>query len=159
MNSQKVCSRNKFKKWNAFVTDEFPSETLVLWKRLSIWYTMCIQFFHNPLNFLAHAMWVKLWYYVNFQPFQSSFAMLFNFRVILDQNKSWNAWKIANEVRKGLKSDDVASNGAYWMHKKSGVEISLKKWNAFVTDEFSSETLLLRKRLSILYTKCIQFLP
>ena len=27
----------------------------------------------------------------------------------------------------------------------------------FVTDEFSSETLILRKRLSILYMKCIQF--
>ena len=34
-----------------------------------------------------------------------------------------------------------------------------KKWNAFVTVQFSSETLILRKRLSILYTKCIQFLP
>ena len=46
---------------------------------------------------------------------------------------------------KGLKIDDVALNGAYWMHKKSGVvEISLKKWNPFVTDEFSSETLILR---------------
>ena len=29
----------------------------------------------------------------------------------------------------------------------------------FVTDEFSSETLILRKRLSILYMKRIQFLP
>ena len=29
----------------------------------------------------------------------------------------------------------------------------------FVTFEFSSETVILRKRLSILYTKCIQFLP
>ena len=34
--------------------------------------------------------------------------------------------KIASEVRKGMKSDDVVSNGAYWMHKKSGVEISKK---------------------------------
>ena len=42
----------------------------------------------------------------------------------LAQNKSWNAWKIANEVRKGLKIDDVALNGAYWMHKKPRVEIS-----------------------------------
>ena len=29
--------------------------------------------------------------------------------------------------QKGLKIDDVALNGAYWTHKKSGVEISLKK--------------------------------
>ena len=116
-------------------------------------------FSHNPLNLLAHAMWVKLWYHANFQPFQSSFAVLFSFRAILAQNKSWNAWKIANEVRKGLKSDDVALNGAYWMQKKSWVKICSKNWNPFVIDVFSSETLILRKRLSILYTKCIQFLP
>ena len=34
-----------------------------------------------------------------------------------------------------------------------------KHWSARVTDEFSSETLILRKRLSSLYTKCLQFLP
>ena len=34
-----------------------------------------------------------------------------------------------------------------------------KHWSAHVTDEFSSETLILRKRLFSLYTKCIQFLP
>ena len=27
---------------------------------------------------------------------------------------------------KGLKNDDVALNGAFWTHKKSGVQISLK---------------------------------
>ena len=116
-------------------------------------------FCRNPLDFLAHAMWVKWWYHANFQPFQSSFAVLFNCRVILAQNKSWNAWKIANEVRKGLKSDDVALNGACWMQKKTWNKICLKNWNPFVIDEFSSETLILRKRLSSLYTKCIQFFP
>ena len=34
-----------------------------------------------------------------------------------------------------------------------------KHWSARVTDEFSFETLILRKRLSSLYTKCVQFLP
>ena len=43
--------------------------------------------------------------------------------------------------------------------QKSGVQISSKKWNPFVTDEFPYESLILRKRLSVLYTKCIQFLP
>ena len=61
--------------------------------------------------------------------------------------------------QKGLKIDDVALNGAFWTNKKSGVQISSKQWNPFVTDEFSSEILILQKRLSILYTKCIQFLP
>ena len=39
-------------------------------------------FCRNPLNFLAHAMWMKWWYHANFQPFQSSFEMLYNFRVL-----------------------------------------------------------------------------
>ena len=34
-----------------------------------------------------------------------------------------------------------------------------KHWSASVTDEFSSETLILRKRLSSLYTRCVQFSP
>ena len=29
--------------------------------------------------------------------------------------------------QKGLKYDDVALKGAFWTHKKSGVQISLKK--------------------------------
>ena len=41
----------------------------------------------------------------------------------LAQNKSWIAWKIAKEVRKGLIIDDVALNSAYWMQKKSRVKI------------------------------------
>ena len=35
--------------------------------------------------------------------------------------------------------DDVALNGAFWTHKKSGVQISSKIWNPFVTDEFPYE--------------------
>ena len=59
---------------------------------------------------------------------------------------------------KVLKTDDVALNGAFWTQKNYGVQISSKKWNPFVTDEFTYETLILRNRLSVLYTKCIQFL-
>ena len=61
--------------------------------------------------------------------------------------------------QKGLRIDDVALNGAFWTQKNYGVQISSKKWNPFVTDEFPYETLILRKRLSSLHTKCIQFLP
>ena len=67
----------------------------------------------------------------------------------MHENNKWS--------QKGLKNDDVALNGAFWTHKKSGVQISFIKWNPFVTDDLSSETLILRKRLSVLYTKCIQF--
>ena len=112
----------------------------------------------NPLNFLASSMWVKWWYHAKFQPFQSSFVELFIFMGHIAQkirkcvqNNKWS--------QKGLKIDDVALNGAFWTHKKSGVQISFKKWNPFVTDEFPYEILILRKRLSVLYTKCIQFLP
>ena len=57
--------------------------------------------------------------------------------------------------QKGLKIDDVALNGAFWTNEKSRVQIISNKWNPFVTDEFPYETLIPRKRLSILYTKCI----
>ena len=72
--------------------------------------------------------------------------------------QSVNAWRITNEVRKGWKLM-MALNGAFWTQRKYGVQIGSKKWNPFVTDEFPYETLILRKKLSVLYTKCIQFLP
>ena len=44
--------------------------------------------------------------------------------------------------------------------KKCGSGNKFKKHlSARVTDEFSSETLILRKRLSSLYTRCVQFSP
>ena len=115
-------------------------------------------FYRNPLNFLAHVMWVKWWYHANFQPFQGSFEMLFTLRVlwlrITSKCMKNNKWS-----QKGLKIDDVALNGAFWAQKNYGVQISSKKWNPFVTGEFPYETMILRKRLSVLYTNCIQFLP
>ena len=113
-------------------------------------------FCRHPLNFLAHAMWMKWWYHANFQPFQSSFEMLFNFMVLLlkiiskcMKNNKWS--------QKGLKIDDVPLNGVFWTQKNYGVQISSRKWNPFVTVEFPYETLILRERLSVSYTKCIQF--
>ena len=46
--------------------------------------------------------------------------------------------------------DDVALNGAFWAQKNYGVQISSKKWNPFVTNEFPDEILILWKRLSVL---------
>ena len=135
--------------------------------RMKLWYferdcPFCTRsassFCRNPLYFLGHAMGVKWWYRANFQPFQSSFQMIFNFMLsylkIISKCMKNNKWS-----QKGLKIDDVALNGAFWTQKNYGVQISSKKWNPFVTDEFSSKTLILRKRLSVLYMKCIQFLP
>ena len=50
--------------------------------------------------------------------------------------QSVNAWKITNEVRKCWKLM-MALNGAFWTQRKNGVQIGSKKWNPFVTDEFS----------------------
>ena len=115
-------------------------------------------FCRKPLYFLPHAMWVKWWYHANFQTFKSSFVVLFNFRVlylkIISKCMENNKWS-----QKGLKIDDVALNGAFWTQKNYGVQIRSMKWNPFVTDEFPCETLILWMRLSVLYTKCIQFLP
>ena len=47
-------------------------------------------------------MWVKLWHHANFQPFQSSFVVLFSISGSYSSKKV-NAWKITNEVRKGWK--------------------------------------------------------
>ena len=76
-----------------------------------------------------------------------------SFKIISKCMKN-NKWS-----QKGLKNDDVALNGAFWAHKKSGVQIRFKKWNPFETHEFPNEILILWKRLSVLYTKRIQFLP
>ena len=58
-----------------------------------------------------------------------------------EKNNKWS--------QKGLKIDDVALNGAFWTQENYGVQISSKKRNPFVTDEFPYETLILRKRLSV----------
>ena len=61
-------------------------------------------FCRSPRYFLAYAMWVKWWHHANFQPFQSSFVVLFSISGSYSSKKSVNAWKITNEVRKGWKS-------------------------------------------------------
>ena len=81
-------------------------------------------FFSNPLNFCTHVMWVKWWYLAKFQTFLSSVVVLFQIQDHLAQNKSLNAWKIANEVRKGW-------NFSMWLWI---VHIECKKvsgWNKF----------------------------
>ena len=55
--------------------------------------------------------------------------------------------------QEGLKFQYVALNVTCWMQKKSWVEISLEKWNVFVTDEFSCETLVLWMRRSPVCTR------
>ena len=93
-------------------------------------------FCRNPLNFLAHAMWIKWWYHANFHPFQSSFEMLFNFRVLW-LKKSVNAWKITNEVRKGWN---------WWCGIERCILITEKVWSS---NKFKKMKYLCNRRVSV----------
>ena len=75
------------------------------------------------------------------------------------ENKLVNPSKIANYIRKSRKLMTWLWMAPAERKKVRSCNKLLKFWIADVTDEFSSETLILRKRLSSLYTKCIQFLP
>ena len=83
LNTEKLWSSNKFKKMKSLCN-----------RRVSVWnpdtLKVIFRFVHevHPVfaltlsTFLHNAMWMKWWYHANFQPFQSSFEMLFNFRVL-----------------------------------------------------------------------------
>ena len=144
--------------WNVFVTDEF------VWNPCTL--KEMVQFVHDV--YPVFAVIVSTFVHMlcgsiddtmpSFNLFCVQVVVLSNYRVI-----SWKyiikCMKNSKWSQKGLKFQYVALNVACWMQKKSWVEISLEKWNAFETDESSSETLVLWKRWSSLYTKCIQFLP
>ena len=92
--------------------------------------------------------------------FSEFICSAFQFQGHLAQNKSVNALKIA-KISKQINLKwwrgfewCILSTEKLWSSNKFK-----KKWNPFVTDEFPYETLIRRKRLSVLYTKCIQFLP
>ena len=79
-----------------------------------------------------------------------------NFQHVLASFAVYQSFKIANYVTKGWK----LMTWLWMVHaeckKVQSCNKLLKFWIAGVTNEFSSETLL-RKRLSSLYTKCLQF--
>ena len=80
-------------------------------------------FCRDPLYFFAHAMWVKWWYHAKFQPSQSSICTAFQFHGHLALSKQISKWmKNTKWIQKGLIIDDVDLNGAFWTHKKSGVQ-------------------------------------
>ena len=104
LNAKIGWSSNKFKKhWSARVTDEFSSETLILRKRLSCLYTRCVQFSPWPsllfCTFYAGEMMIPC----QVSTFSEFICRAFQLQGHLAQNKSVNALKIANYVRKGWK--------------------------------------------------------
>ena len=101
LNAQKVLSWNKFKKWNAckrwvFVRNPRTSKEMV-------------HFVHEvhpvfavTLSTFAHMLWGgQMMIPCQVSTFSEFICSAFQFQGYLAQNKSLNAWKIANEVRKG----------------------------------------------------------
>ena len=83
LNAKRVWSCNKLLKfWIAGVTDEFSSETRYFERDCPVCTRSASSFCRDPLYYFAHAMRVKWWYHAKFQPFQSSFVVLFNFSAI-----------------------------------------------------------------------------
>ena len=120
-------------------------------------YTKCIQFLPQPSQ-LSYTCYVdEMMIPCQLSTFSEFICSAFQFQGHLAQKIS-KCMKNNKWSEKGLKNDDVAFNGAFWTHKKLGAQISFEKRNPFVTDEFPDEILILWKRLSVLYTKCIQFL-
>ena len=153
-------SSNKFKKHrSARVTDEFSSETLILRKSLSSLYMKCVQFLPWP-SLLFHTCYAgEMMIPCQVSTFSEFIGSAFQFQGHLAQNISVNVSKISNYVRKGWKLTMCFSMVHNERKKVRSCNKLLKFWIAGVTDECSSETLILRKRVSSLYTKCIQFLP
>ena len=160
LNGKNIRSCNKLLKfWIAGGTDEFSSETLILRKRLSSLYTKCIQFLPWPSLLFCTCYAGEMMIPCQVSTYSEFICRAFQFQGHLAQNKSVNALKIANYVMKGWKLMTWLWMAPAERKKVRSCNKLLKFWIADVTDEFSSETLILRKRLSSLYTKCIQFLP
>ena len=104
LNAKNVQSCNKLLKfWIAGVTDEFSSETLILRKRLSSLYTKCIQFLPWPSLLFSTFYVGQMMIPCQVSTFSEFICRAFQFQGHLAQNKSVNALKIANYVRKGWK--------------------------------------------------------
>ena len=98
-------SSNKFKEhWSARVTDEFSSGTLILRKRLSSLYTRCVQFSPWPSLLFCTCYTSEIMIPCQVSTFPKFILYCFSLsRWFSPQNKSVNASKIANYVRKGWK--------------------------------------------------------
>ena len=161
LNAKIGWSSNKFKKhWSARVTDEFSSETLILRKSLSNLYMNCIQLLPWPSLLFRTCYAGEMMIPCQVSTFSEFILYCFSrLQWFSSENKSVNAPKIANYVRKGWK----LMTWIWIVHlnakKARSCTKLLKYWITGGIDEFLSEGLILPKRLSSLYTKCIQFLP
>ena len=125
LNTQKVWSSNKFKKWNPFVRDEFSFETLLLRKRLSVLYTNFIQFLSYSSQLFNTCYVGEMMIACQLSTFSEFICSAFQFHGHLAQKYEWMPKK-TKWSQKGLKIADLALNGAFWTHKESGVQIGSK---------------------------------
>ena len=104
LNAKNVQSCIKLLKfWIAGVTNEFSSETLILRNRLSSLYTKCIQFLPWPSLLFCTCYAGEMMIPWQVSTFSEFIYRAFQFQGHLAQNKSVNAIKIPNYVRKGWK--------------------------------------------------------
>ena len=104
LNAKNARSCNKLLNfWIAGVTDEFSSETLILRKRLSSLYTKCIQFLPWPSLVFSTCYAGEMMIPCQVSTFSEFICSAILFQGHLAQNKSVNALKIANYVKKGWK--------------------------------------------------------
>ena len=104
LNAKNARSCNKLLKfWIVGLTDEFSSETLILRKKLSSLYTKCIQFLPWPSLLFCTCYAGEMMIPCQVSAFSESICRAFQLQGHLAQNKSVNALKIANYVRKGWK--------------------------------------------------------
>ena len=104
LNAKNVWSCNKLLKfWIAGVTDEFSFETLILRKRLSSLYTKCIQFLRWPSLLFCTCYVGEMMIQCQVSTFSEFICRAFQLQGHFAQNKSVNALKIANYVRKAWK--------------------------------------------------------
>ena len=159
LNAKNVWSCNKLLKfWIADVTDEFSSETLILRKRLSSLHTKCSQFLRWPSLLFCTCCAGEMMIPCQVSTFSEFICRAFQLQGHLAQNKSVNALKIVNYVRKGWK----LTTSLWMLHterKKVWSSNKFKKMKYPCNRRVLVRNLILRKRLSSLYTKCVQFLP
>ena len=125
LNTQKVWSSNKFKKMKSLCN-----------RRVSVWnpdtLKEIVRFVHELHPFLPGPSQLSCTCYVDEMMIPCQLSTFLEFIWSAFEFQDHIAKKISKCMKnnkwsqKGLKIDDVALNGAFWTHKKSGVQISSK---------------------------------
>ena len=159
LNAKKYGVVISLKKWSVGVIDEFFRPKPWYFERDCLVCTRSASSIRRyPLYFFAHAMSVKWWYHAKFQPFQSSFCSAFQFHGHLAKTYEWMPekeqmkWERVENCWCGFELFILITQRVWSSNKFKIMKSLCNRWVCV-------RTLILRKRLSVLYMKCIQFLP